>query len=476
MTAHVPGARKIDRQVSPPWRRYPPRMKRLRTVVQVNVFALRTLQARSWWGLGISAALLGLGVWLGLRDYSAGAWLSLIAGTAGLGREMWSLLQAIRAPSSVVLNRDADFAKELVARVRASDEELRDGFDVVPLPHGRGEAIVRSPAVDSWLRANPVGMEECQTKRDDVDRQLRTHAGMLETVLRCHARKSLRSVPPRALFNEEKLGLSDGISPRRPNVRVHRVGYFHSLLTNEAAAKSLEALGEDPKVVFSGADHLYPVDRANGQAWSLLPLAQSGMSDHIGVSTLVVTRDRKLVFWNQGSNAQQSRNRYVSTGSGSCDWHDRVDADLKATLTAAMEREFREESFGDGVPPPFEHSTRVIGYFRWLSRGAKPEFTGATRIGLDAHRLRPNTAEVNRRGRSRLCRDVPTLECLVRVLGELLETEMASVSLWANALALREAVAEAPADWSAFLGLPLEDRDVGPAAPDDLAMANSSDR
>ena len=50
------------------------------------------------------------------------------------------------------------------------------------------------------------------------------------------------------------------------------------------------------------------------------------------------------MFWNQGSNAQQSRNRYVSTGSGSCDWHDRVDADLKATLTAAMEREFREEA------------------------------------------------------------------------------------------------------------------------------------
>ena len=235
-------------------------MKRLRTVVQVNLFALRTLQARSWWGLGISAALLGLGVWLGLRDYSAGAWLSLIAGTAGLGREMWSLLQAIRAPSSVVLNRDADFAKELVARVRASDEELRDGFDVVPLPHGRGEAVVRSPAGDSWLRANPVGMEECQTKRDDVDRQLRTHAGMLETVLRCHARKSLRSVPPRALFNEEKLGLSDGISPRRPNVRVHRVGYFHSLLTNEAAAKSLEALGEDPRAERT-AEHQQP-DRA----------------------------------------------------------------------------------------------------------------------------------------------------------------------------------------------------------------------
>lgn len=435
-------------------------MTRLRTVLEVNLFAVRTLQARSWRGIVIPAVLLVLGVWLGLRDFYAGAWLSFLAGAAALARELWSLSEAMRAPSSVVLERDAEFTKELVSRVRPSDEESRDGFDVVAFPHGQGEAVLRSSAVDAWLRANPVSMEECPFKREDVDRQLCAHADMLERVLRCHARKSLRSVPPRALFNEKKLGLSDGISPQRPGVRVHRVGYFHSLLTNEASTKRLEALGEDSQVVFSGAQHLYPVDRARDQGWSLLPLAHSGMADHIGVSTLVVTRDRKLVFWNQGSNAQQSRNRYVSTGSGSCDWHDRVGGDLKATLIAAMEREFREESFGGGEPPPHQPSTRVVGYFRWLSRGAKPEFTGVTRIDLDAHQLRPNVAEVNRRGRSRLCKDVPTIECFVRVLDELLDNEMVSVSLWANALALRDAITATPGDWSMFLGLPSDGVDV----------------
>lgn len=400
-------------------------------------------------------ALLGLGVWLAARDYSTGAWLSLLAGMVGLGRESWALFRAMRAPGTIVLQRDAEFLRELAKRVEPSEEELRDGFRRVPLPHARDEVVIRSSTVDTWLRANHVAMQECHVKRDDVVRRLRAHAGMLEIVLRCHARKSLRSVPPQALFNEQKLGLSDGVSPGRSCVRVHRVGYFHSLLTNEAAAARLEACDADSQLIFSGADQLFPVERADAHVWQLFPLAQSGMSDHIGVSTLVVTQDRKLVFWNQGRNAQQSRNRYVSTGSGSCDWADRVDGDLTATLVAAMEREFKEESFGGAAPPAFDRRTRVIGYFRWLSRGAKPEFTGVTRVELDAHQLRPNTAEVNRRGRSRLCRDVPTLDSLVGVLGELLDTEEVSVSMWANVLALREAVVQAPAEWSVFLGLPV---------------------
>ena len=430
-------------------------MNRLRTLVQVNLFAVRTLQARSWWGVGVSLALLALAVWLGLQDLAGGAWLSLAAGTAGLARELWSLWRAVRAPSSVVLNREKDFIRKLVDEVCPAEEELRDGFQVVPLQHRPGEAVVRSAAVDTWLRANSVAMEEDPCKREEVDRLLRSHAGMLETVLRCEARRSSRSVPPRALFNERKLGLTDGISPSRATVRVHQVGYFHSLLTNEVATQHLETLDADPDVVFSGSRHLFPVHADDGGVRSLLPVAHSRMSDHIGVSTLVVTRDRKLVFWNQGTNAQQSRNRYVSTGSGSCDWEDRVDADLKATLVAAMEREFLEESFGGQAPPVFKRRTRVLGYFRWVSRGAKPEFSGVTHIDLDSHRLSPNIAEVNRRDRSRLCRDVPTLPHLVRVLDELLAAEQVSVSLWANMLSLREAVDEDPGGCSDFLGLPI---------------------
>lgn len=428
-------------------------LTRARTRVEVNLFAARTLQARSWWGLIFSIALLVLGAWLAWQDFTRGAWgVSLAAGIIGLGREVWSIVKAGRAPSSVVVRRDVEFARAVARRVTPSAAEVQEGFTVLPVPHLDDQAVVRSASVDRWLRASPLLMEDSTVKRDEVVARLRGHAGQLETLLRCHARESTRAVPPRVLLNEPKLGLSDGISPARATVRVHPVSYFHSLLTNEAATRSLESLDEDPEVVFSGGDLLFPIDRS-GDSWSLLPLMQSRMSDHIGVSTLVVTRDRKLVFWNQGDNAQQSRNLFVSTGSGSCDWSDRVDGDLKATIVRSMEREFSEESFGGERPPSFECETRVLGYFRWLLRAGKPEFTGVTYVALDAHQLRPNIVEVNRRRRVELSREVPDLAALRQVLDELLASSHASVSFWMNLLTLREAISDAPDEWSDFLRL-----------------------
>lgn len=431
-------------------------MSSLRTFWQVNLFAMRTLQSRGWLGLAISLLLFVLAAWLGVEDYHAGAWLSFTAGVAGVARETWTLAKASRAPSRMKLKRDYEFISRLVERVAPAEEEIRDGFHVVPLPAGNKQAVVRSEALDSWLRKqSQIPMVEDVGKRKDVDLLLRDHANYLESILRCHARKSLRSTPPRVLLNERKLGLTDGPSPDRPSLRVHPTSYFHSLLTNEAATHYLESLGEDPRVLFSGGEHLFPW-HTRAESWRLLALSYSQMADHIGISTLVVTRDRKLVFWSQAENSQQSRNQFVSTGSGSCDWEDRVDGDLKATLIGAMEREFREESFGGKKLPGLKCETRILGYFRWVSRGGKPEFTGVTRADVDSHELSPNTAEVNRRGgRTELYRDVPTLADLVRVLDDLHASPQASVSFWANALALREAIGEAPEDWGAFLRLPL---------------------
>ncbi|QCO67583.1 hypothetical protein E4582_03055 [Luteimonas yindakuii] len=419
----------------------------------MNLFAIRTLQARSWYGVAISMALLALATWLGYHDFTSGAWLSLVAGFVGLGREAWSLARAARAPSLIVVERQDSFVDQLLERVVPSPGEVDDGHVVTRVPHLR-EAVVRSTAVDRWLRTHALSMVEDTGKRQEVDARLRGHAPALETLLRCHARQSLRSVPPRVLVNETKLGLSDGVSPSRSMVRVHQVGYFHSLLTNEASTRCLETLHEDPEIVFSGCDQLFPLASRDGPSWPLLPLAQSRMADHIGISTLVVTRDHKLVLWTQGSNAQHSRQQLVSTGSGSCDWDDRTGDDLKATLVRAMEREFVEESLGGGTAPEFQRETRVLGFFRWLTRGAKPEFTGITWVDLDAHSLRPNISEVTRRHRAQLCHDVGTMERLRLVLDNLLQNQQGSVSFWANVLAVREAINEAPEEMRSFLRLP----------------------
>lgn len=166
------------------------------------------------------------------------------------------------------------------------------------------------------------------------------------------------------------------------------------------------------------------------------------------------------------------------TGSGSCDWEDTVRArsgevDLHATLARAMEREFMEESFG-GAPVTLRCETRVLGYFRWIRRGGKPEFVGVTRADVDAVDLQPNAAEVNRRGHAALPRDVPDLRALCAVLDELRELPGASVPLWVNAGALRDAIGENPAEWALFLGLPAGDPAVSDFPTEEVAHRGAS--
>lgn len=58
----------------------------------------------------------------------------------------------------------------------------------------------------------------------------------------------------------------------------------------------------DAVMTWSGAS-AFPAtpDASDGEKLRILPIAHSGMADHVGVSTLVVTRDRKLVLWNQSA-------------------------------------------------------------------------------------------------------------------------------------------------------------------------------
>src|SRR5690606_28384422 len=116
----------------------------------------------------------------------------------------------------------------------------------------------------------------------------------------------------------------------------------------------------------------------------------SNMANHVGISTLAVTRDGQLLVWNQDGRAQHSRNQLAPTGSGSCDWKD-FEATrgagegntLMQVVLRAMERELREESSLQGVADA-RITSRVLGYFRWMNRGGKPEFVGISRVDAPA--------------------------------------------------------------------------------------------
>jgi len=82
--------------------------------------------------------------------------------------------------------------------------------------------------------------------------------------------------------------------------------------------------------------------------------------------------------------AQSSASLWAPSGSGSVDLRDMRalkarSQRLRDVIAAAMVRELVEESH---VTARDIEWTEVLGYFRWLTKGGKPEYVGVTRLRL----------------------------------------------------------------------------------------------
>lgn len=115
----------------------------------------------------------------------------------------------------------------------------------------------------------------------------------------------------------------------------------------------------------------------------------------IGISTLAFTSDDLLVLAQQSENNSASGGLIAPSGSGSLEPDDLASAgdhpSLQQVLIRGMERELCEET---GISSNDVLETRIIGFGRWLERGAKPEFFGITRLrilarDLDSLRISP---------------------------------------------------------------------------------------
>lgn len=255
------------------------------------------------------------------------------------------------------------------------------------------DRIIASDALDRALLERDWRVEPDTGKPQRVRALVRQH--------REHALAFLAALMARTrttgalLINEDKLCLDDELENDHV-VRCHRGNYFDSLCTNEASTAVLEQGGRQSRP-FHGRT-LYPLAR-DVDGYYLEDLNEADVDNHIGVSTLAITRDRHFVIWQQSDRNLQSPGTIISTGSGSCDYADLQPASLLRTVCGAMERELREEcSKRSGLPrgaaPDGLVQTRVIGFFRWLQRGGKPEFIGVSRLALNVADMRPDGFEV----------------------------------------------------------------------------------
>jgi hypothetical protein len=187
------------------------------------------------------------------------------------------------------------------------------------------------------------------------------------------------------VFNGDVLGLADDPLPiaaheGRP-LRLHRARFFDAQCSNELCR--LEIRHRSTGELLDLRQQLL-LDTAG----RLAPLAETELANIVGVSTLATTLDGRYVLVEQTARNSASSSLLAPSGSGSLE---PVDAEglgagwsLQELLVVGMNRELTEEC---ALRPGEIVSTEVVGYARWLERGAKPEFFGVTRLAVTSQEL-----------------------------------------------------------------------------------------
>ena len=278
--------------------------------------------------------------------------------------------------------------------LKPTEREASSGFRVVEIGD---ETILLSDAVNNALLksgADAMRVDVLAESGNPYSKALERKDATASHVLEWKRKQS------RGNFrNESKIGLAtDIVLDENGNlpavVSVFKTDYFASYRTNELPTMDVFEEGDGGiSRIWAGNEHFPVVVDQNGVP-GMTPFLDPGYSNHLGGNTLGVTDDGHLVLWLQSNKAERSRNRWAPTGSGSLDWSD-LDANgsLLRTIQNGAARELREECriINDAI----SIVTKVIGFYRWCSRGGLPGFLCVSRIGCEVSRLSPDTSEVN---------------------------------------------------------------------------------
>ena len=192
-------------------------------------------------------------------------------------------------------------------------------------------------------------------------------------------------------FNEDKLCMTSEMFKDKKNtwnVRVCKGNYYNHYLSNAIFNYCLDDKNNGMKI--------WPP--INAMTYEIPKLEDSMLSNHIGVSSLLISSDGRTVLLVQNAKAAHNKNKIVPTCSGSVDYADRPGHDnLRDVIIAAAERELLEETTLDvnKLPADIKVETKIIGFYRDLSRGGKPEFCCVTEVDevREALVINPQTKE-----------------------------------------------------------------------------------
>lgn len=192
------------------------------------------------------------------------------------------------------------------------------------------------------------------------------------------ARRVRRSV----MFNGRTLGLSSDVPVSGDDPAALRpVRYFDFVSTNLLSLYDVNEVGQHLPVL-RGRNLIFT---SRGE---LRSLQYSRLANTIGISTLAFSSDGKLLLVYQTVDVAGSPGLIAPSGSGALEPRDVPDGgalSLQEVILAGANRELMEECNIDA--DDIEDGSEVIGYGRWVSRGAMPEFCAVTLLKRSADEL-----------------------------------------------------------------------------------------
>ncbi|GAA3987932.1 hypothetical protein GCM10022247_02830 [Allokutzneria multivorans] len=186
----------------------------------------------------------------------------------------------------------------------------------------------------------------------------------------------------RLLFNGIVLGMHGEPLPGNESepgvIRLHQARFFDGQCSNEVCAFRITESA-------TGVEHDLRRRELIDSSGHVRALSASTLADLVGASTVAMTSDGFLLAVVQSERNSASPRLLAPSGSGTLEPRDAQDDDLTVVIRTAMERELLEET---GVRRAEVLDTRVLGFGRWMERGAKPEFFGLTKLSASSDEIR----------------------------------------------------------------------------------------
>lgn len=265
-------------------------------------------------------------------------------------------------------------------------------FETIKIDKLEAGYVIRSIKLNQFLWNNNINLEIDTNKKEKVKKFILKNKEIIAPFFQYQYYKSKKN--QQYFFNDYKFCMASDLYAGEEAVRCYKSDYYSSFLTNEICMSALKRI-EDATIIYD-ASNFYPCEyKDKDKTYYLQPVDKSEMNNHIGVSTLAITKDNYIVLRKQNKKSQQNKNKFVPTGSGSCDWSDIRGKSFTDTIEYAMKRELWEENGSKKISPTIEEvgQTKVLGFYRWLERGGKPEFVGITKLNCNFHAMEVNTEE-----------------------------------------------------------------------------------